>query len=202
MKYLKDAYYLNAYYVNSGDPYGKNFDYFVDFLKNKGVTEIYEAGFEFGHRLDKLEQESFVVKGGVEFDPNFGLYKKWTNLFKRGWEIHFTQLDFWCPKFREVVITNNLFSSIAEEDREHILNLLKEKTKYLYLNEEVSLNLDKEDEIYVNVNERWDDLKSNSRNNPELPSFESLKNRIKESEELLEGITEEPTESDDSSSSV
>lgn len=182
MKYPKDAYYLNCEFrnktKNNEDVLGENFNELKNLLLGK---EVFEVGFDFGQRLLALKNDCKVI-GGVEFDPNFGLYKRNCGLFDYEWDIRFTQLDFWQPKNRKCVFTNHFLDVFNEDDRLCLLEKLKNMSEELYLNENCELDLNKKGNIYVFNNVSRDDIKSNSRTvqaqEIELPSFRSLKDRL------------------------
>lgn len=183
MKYPKDAYYLNSELrnkqKNNQDFLGKNFEELKQLLTGK---EVFEVGFDFGQRLYALKDSSKVI-GGVEFDPNFGLYKKHVNLFDHGWDIRFTQLEFWNPQKRKCVFTNNFLSIFNEDDRSVLLQKLKDMSEELFLNESCELDLEKEGNIYVFNNVPRNDIKSDSGTieikEIELPYFKPLSDRFK-----------------------
>jgi hypothetical protein len=183
MKYPKDAYYLNCEFrnktKNNEDVLGENFEELKYLLLGK---EVFEVGFDFGQRLLSLKDYCKVI-GGVEFDPNFGLYKRNCGLFDYEWDIRFTQLDFWKPKNRKCVFTNHFLDIFGEEDRLMLLEKLKNMSEELYLNENCELNLDKKGSIYVFNNVTRNDIQSDSRTPEnkeiELPCFKSLSDRLK-----------------------
>jgi len=182
MKYLKDPYYLNSELKNKQkngqDCLGKNFNELKKLLTRK---EVFEVGFDFGQRLYALKDSCNVI-GGVEFDPNFGLYKKHVNLFDHGWDIRFTQLEFWNPQKRQCVFTNNFLSIFNEDNRALLLDKLKNMSEELYLNETCELDLQKQGNIYVFNNVSRNDIKSDSRTvevqKIELPCFKPLTDRL------------------------
>src|SRR5690606_19659170 len=98
---------------------------FLEMIPLLNDKSIFEVGFDFGQRLLKLQEEGIKVIGGLEFDPNFGLYKKHSNLFDHGWDIRFVQIDSWNPIKRECVITNHFLDKFNEEDRSVLLEKLK-----------------------------------------------------------------------------
>lgn len=213
MIYPKDPYYLNADLVNkkqSGEPiHDEGFYEMVELLQDNGEP-VYEVGIDFGQRLLFLEKLVPVV-GGVEFDPNFGLYDKHSKMLDKrengnNWDIKFISLEYWNPIKRDVVFTNHLLDILDEETRKEVLEKLLKTSKKLYLNENLELELPKRGNIYVVINEPGDDIKTNPKHEvePELPSFESSKNRPKRSRKSKRDVSSDvpETETDDSSSSV
>jgi hypothetical protein len=206
MKYPKDAYYLNSELKNkqrnNQDVLGQNFEELKQLLTGK---EVFEVGFDFGQRLYALKDYCKVI-GGVEFDPNFGLYKKHANLFDHGWDIRFTQLEFWKPKKRKCVFTNNFLSIFNDDDRLVLLQKLKDMSEELFLNESCELNLEKQGNIYVFNNVSRNDIKSNSGTDEtkeiELPSFKSLEDRLKRTMADVENARENKTRQSNPSGGV
>lgn len=186
MRYNKDAYYANTELYNkkgnNKDIYNEGFYQIVEMLQADKLTNIYEVGFDFGQRLLYLENNNIDVLGGVEFDPNFGIYLKHSNLFEHGWDIRFNQLDFWNPINREIVITNNFLDSLDESNVPEILEKLLNTSNTLFLNENIKLDLPKKGKVYVVTNKRRDDIKVDSKPSKkktiELPSVKSSNNRI------------------------
>lgn len=193
MRYLKDPYYLNskliADKVNEREIHNKGFYELVELLKLNKESNIYEVGFDFGQRLLYLQENNISVYGGIEFDPVFGLYQKHANLFKQKWDIRFGQIDYWNPINREVVITNNFLDQFSKDDANTILQKLLSTSKKLYLNENLELDLPKQGNIYVVINERGDDIKKSSgrsvKKEIELPNIESFTNRFNKTEPTI-----------------
>lgn len=213
MIYPKDPYYLNAELVNkkqNGQPIHDEGFYEMVELLQENKEGVYEVGMDFGQRLLFLEKLVNVI-GGVEFDPNFGLYSKHSNMFSirengKAWDIKFLSLEYWNPTQKEVVFTNHLLDILDEETRNKVLEKLLKISKKLYLNENIELDLPKEGNIYVVINKSGDDIKTDSKHEiePELPSFESSRSKPKRSRKNKRDVSSDIPEakSDDSSSSV
>lgn len=206
MKYPKDVYYLNSelrnMQKNNQAILDSNFEELKELLAGK---EVFEVGFDFGQRLYALKDACKVI-GGVEFDPNFGLYKRHFNLFDHGWNIRFTQLEFWKPQKRKCVFTNNFLSIFNEEDRLTLLKILKDMSEELFLNESCQLNLKKQGNIYVFNNVTRNDIKSNSgtieTKEVELPCFDTLTDGLKRTVANDENARENKTGQSNPSGSI
>lgn len=213
MKYNKNPYYLNTELRNNknkGIVLDEGFSSLVDWMEGmildgdfpESAGPIYEVGFDFGQRLDFLESKGFKIEGGVEFNSTFNLYKKHYNLMDRGWDIRFTQLDYWNPINRTNVLTYHFIDSLDPEDRPVILRKLKFMSSFLYMRENV--DIDEPDEnvilrtpenIYV-IDCRGYVCESTTTGDGtpkvELPNIESLRDRVDTDESIVpETFTDE-----------
>lgn len=210
MKYLKDAYYLNSHLKNqkaNNEVFEEDFLELSDILLKENKP-VYEVGFSFGQRLDYLEEKGCAIVGGIEFDSNFGLYKRHYNLFERSWDIRFTQLEFWSPVNKSLVFTNHFLENVSEEHREEILERFK-VFDVVYFNENLELDLPKENNFYVYrkpSDKSGNDLKKSSKGTnkkePELPNFESLRNRLNAEQRAIEEASKDSTREDVSPSGI
>src|SRR5690606_33283279 len=131
---------------NNVELFDDNFIALVELLQDQ---KVYEVGFEFGQRLDYLENNGVSVIGGIEFNPIFGLYSKHYDLYgnkKNGkWDIRFIDINFWQPSKRDIVFTNHFLDQLDPNDVEIVLNKLVQSTQTLYMNENLELEFPKQE---------------------------------------------------------
>lgn len=205
MKYNKNPYYLNTELRNkkkNEEPlFDPVFTRLVETMDKNDVESVYEVGFDFGQRLDYMESKGLKIEGGVEFNASFNLYRKHFNLMDRGWDIRFNQLDFWNPTSKNVVVTSHFLDLFDEEDQNYLLNKLKFMSNFLYLNENIDIEdsdeiLDRYRGVYVIdctgyvLEESTEGTKTPQ---PELPSFESLRDRINSDESIIPEVNGDET---------
>jgi hypothetical protein len=119
LKYFKSPHKEN--FIRNNESWTPERD--LENLKNllSKEKDIFEIGFNLGERLAYLN-----AIGGVEFDPMFGTYGNNHFQIYNKYIIHLTELNEWFQQKREVLYTYHWLENFNDEDRQILINKIKE----------------------------------------------------------------------------